>query len=95
MTNRTKGKIVSVVLLGIVITTYFRFDDLQTSQRGREDYIRIQRNHFDQDLDHPRPLTMYVFASVICFGGLFGSYELIAFCVAKLLDKKSGIGRTD
>jgi len=92
MSNNTKGRIISAVVLILILTVILESQSLKEAQTAREAFLADQGKRYDRNLAceqtaRAKSILCALGASVIVFGGFFVVYELTAFGIARVLDR--------
>jgi len=88
----TIGRILTAVIIGVLFAGALHFDHLKGSKMGREEFVVRQGERFDRQFAKPEPVALELFVGVFLAGCLFGTYELVAFGIAKTL---KSIGKSE
>jgi hypothetical protein len=86
------GRIITVLILGLLMGLSFYHRQTQYQAMGRDEYLKKQGVRFDRVYADPPPIAVAVVTCVVMTGCFIGVYELVAFGFSKLFKKNERSG---
>jgi hypothetical protein len=88
MSHNKISRLVSAVIWGVIAACAMHIHHARTMQMGREAFIARQGVLYDRVYTHPHSIFVEVIVCLFLLGIMFVAYELVAFVVLKILEKK-------
>ena len=81
------SRIVAALIMAILAAFMVHIWDAQDHHLGREAYLAKQAIDFDEEVARPSSFSRYLIVGLFFSCLYFGLYEVLSFCIRKILEK--------
>jgi hypothetical protein len=94
MNRNLLARSLAVLLLGILFGFYIDYNERETRQMDREQYLAREGRKFDDSKSDPTPRAAMIVGAVIVIGGFVFLYEIVVVGISAALKSKDlGAGK--